>query len=286
MLGAIIGDLVGSPFEGGACRDWTANLRQAESEFTDDTVLTIAVAESLLEQHDVALTLRTWTRRYPNRGYGGAYLKWALTDDAKPFQSYSNGGAMRVSPVALAASTLSEAIELATYTASPTHGHEEGLRGANALAAAIYLARTGESVDDIRMCIANTFGYGLNQSVAQRAETFGFSTLAEDTVPDALTAALEATSFEHALRNALYIGGDSDTIACMAGAVAEARFGIPAGYQAFLAEKIPGEMLRVLNRLYTAVSLPSPLHGWAAQSISEPNGFLKTLITLQRLFQR
>jgi ADP-ribosylglycohydrolase len=136
------------------------------------------------------------------------------------------------------------------------------------------------------MCIANTFGYGLNQSVAQRAETFGFSTLAEDTVPDALTAALEATSFEHALRNALYIGGDSDTIACMAGAVAEARFGIPAGYQAFLAEKIPGEMLRVLNRLYTTVSLPSPLHGWAAQSISEPNGFLKTLITLQRLFQR
>jgi hypothetical protein len=97
---------------------------------------------------------------------------------------------------------------------------------------------------------------------------------------------LEATSFEHALRNALYIGGDSDTIACMAGAVAEARFGIPTGYQTFLAEKIPGEMLKVLNRLYTTVNLPSPLHGWAEQSISEPNGFLKAFATLQRLFRR
>jgi ADP-ribosylglycohydrolase len=286
MLGAIIGDLVGSPFEGGACRDWAANLRQSECEFTDDTVLTIAVAEALLEKHDISQTLRKWTRRYPNRGYGGAYLKWASADDAKPFQSYSNGGAMRVSPVSLAASTLSEAIDLATYTASPTHGHEEGLRGAHAIAAAIYLARTGEQVEDIRTCIANRFGYGLTWTVAQRAETFGFSTLAEDTVPDALTAALEAASFEHALRNALYIGGDSDTIACMAGAIAEARFGIPAEYQPFLAAQVPVEMFSVLNNFYSAVSLPSPLQGWVAEGPSQPSSFLKAITVLRRLFQR
>lgn len=286
MLGAIIGDLVGSPFEGGACRDMAANLRQPECEFTDDTVLTIAIADALLEQLDIAQALRKWTRRYPNRGYGGAYLKWALDDHATPFQSYSNGGAMRVSPVTLAATNLSEAIALATYTASSTHSHEDGLRGAQAVAASIYLARTGESVEDIRAYIANTFGYSLAQTVSQRAESFGFSTLAEDTVPDALTAALEATSFEHALRNALYIGGDSDTIACMAGAVAEARFAIPAGYQSFLAAKVPTDMLAVLGKLYVATNLPSPLLGWKAESNSPTNGLRKAFSALRHLLHR
>jgi ADP-ribosylglycohydrolase len=259
MLGAVLGDLLGSQFEGGRCQDPKAQLLSDGCQFTDDTVLTIAVAQALIEGCDIATSLRTWTRRYPNRGYGGSFLEWATSEKNRPYRSFSNGGAMRVSPVALIAQTLPETLELATWSAAPTHGHEDGLRGAQAIAAAIFLARTGENTPDIRQYLTTTFGYDLRGTVSQRAKVFGFSTLAEDTVPDALTSALDATSFEHAIRNALWIGGDSDTIACMAGGIAEVRFGITAGYREFLETRLPPEMVVVLQALYAKAQLPFPL---------------------------
>lgn len=259
MLGAVIGDMIGSPYEGACCRNRKTQLLTDGCDFSDDTVLTVAVADAVLDGHEIAGRLRAWTRAYPNRGYGGSFLEWASTDNTRPYASFSNGGAMRVSPVALVASTLEEALALAKQTAEPTHGHPAGMAGAQAIAAAVFLARTGHDVGDIRKYIETTFEYNLGGSVAQRAEVFGFSTLAEDTVPDALVAAFEADSFEQALRNALFIGGDSDTLACMAGAIAEARFGIPDNYVQFARARLPAAMLTTLERLYLKAGLPFPL---------------------------
>jgi ADP-ribosylglycohydrolase len=284
MLGAILGDLLGSQFEGGRCQDPKAQLLSDGCQFTDDTVLTIAVAQALIEDGDIATSLRTWTRRYPNRGYGGSFLEWAAAEKNKSYRSFSNGGAMRVSPVALIARTLPEALELASWSAAPTHGHEEGLRGAQAIAAAIFLARTGENTADIRQYLTTTFGYDLRGAVSQRAEVFGFSTLAEDTVPDALTSALEATSFEQSIRNALWIGGDCDTIACMAGGIAEARFGISQDYLAFLDKQVPAEMRVVLQALYAKAQLPCPLRGTSPSRITSASGVAHLLSRLRAYF--
>ena len=286
MLGAVLGDMVGSPYEGARCQNPKALLLTEGCSYTDDTVLTVAVAQALTNNSDVAQALRSWTRRHPGRGYGGAFLEWASSEHPRPYQSFSNGGSMRVSPAGLLAHSLDHALALATLTATPTHAHPEGLRGARAVAAAIYLARTGESPQAIREYVYANLGYDLSQTVQQRAQTFGFSTLAEDTVPDALTAALEATTFEQALRYALFIGGDSDTIACMAGGIAEARFGIPAHYVSFLEAHLPAEMLAVLHGLYAIAGRPCPLPGTATPATQEASRVVRLSRLLTANFTR
>lgn len=272
MLGAVLGDIIGSCWEGSSCADLPLPLVTPQSRFTDDTVCTIAIADSLLEDTPPDQALRAWARRYPNRGYGGSFYDWVHTEDAPPYNSFANGGAMRVSAVALAAQSEQEALELAAFTAGVTHNHEDGMAGAQAIAVAIRYARTGVEPADIRERLTRRFGYDLRRTVADRASSYGFSTLASETVPDALVAALEATSYEGAIRNAIAIGGDSDTVACMAGGIAEALFGVPEHLFQAAHGKLPLEMWRVLEASYRKAQSPFPLRGTRPQATPTAGG--------------
>lgn len=261
MLGAVAGDIIGSVWEGSACADLPLPLIQPECSFTDDTVCTVAIADALLHGKPVADTLRAWVRRYPNRGYGGSFHTWAHAEAAPAYQSYANGGAMRVSPAALLATSEEEVLLMAQQTAAVTHNHPDGMNGAQAIALAIWYARQGMAPAEIRERIQSTFAYSLKASVRERQLAYGFSVLAVETVPDALVAALEATSYEGAIRNAIAIGGDSDTVACMAGGIAEALFGMPQELATAAMGVLPFEMQEVLTKLYEAAGSPLPLVG-------------------------
>ena len=262
MLGAIAGDICGSSWEGAACPKERFKLFGYGSAFTDDTVCTVAVAKALLEQSDVAKELKEWTNRYPNRGYGGRFIDWAQSDMG-PYNSFANGGAMRVAPAGLLAASLDEADALAEKTAEVTHNHPEGMRGARAIAGAIWLAHQGLTEQQLREQLTLRYGYDLSPTVASLAENFGFTVLAEETVPMALIAALEATSWADAVANAVAIGGDADTLACMAGAVAEARFGLPAEHAQAALPYLSAEMLPILEALYAKANRPCP---WLAST--------------------
>lgn len=264
MLGAIAGDIIGSPWEGSSCRNLKADLFGFGCQITDDTVCTVGIADALLRNTDLATTLRAWVSRYPNRGYGGMFHTWAHSAKG-PYNSFSNGGAMRVSSTALLAASEEEVLRIAKQTADITHNHQEGVRGAQAIALAIWLARQGNSTIQIRHAITRKFGYNLSRSVEDCA-IGGFSTLAEETVPEALIAALSAESFEEAMRNALYIGGDSDTLACMAGGIAEALFGMPEDYIKSVRLELPSEMLDVVDALYARVGESGPKLAVAVQN--------------------
>lgn len=252
MLGTIIGDIVGSSYEFKNCRrkDFQPFFHQA-SRFTDDTVCTIAVADSLLNNIHPADSLRKWGRRYwKNGGWGRSFALWLAEDEAGPYNSLGNGGAMRVSPAAFLASSLDEAICLANSVTSVTHNHPEGMKGADAIASAIFLAREGCPVTDLRSKLQAKFEYDLACSVDEIRPGYRHSERSADTVPQALICALEAVSFEDAIRNAVSIGGDSDTIAAMAGGVAEARFGLPPQYAEIAWKMLPQEMQAILQQLY------------------------------------
>jgi ADP-ribosyl-[dinitrogen reductase] hydrolase len=270
MLGAVAGDIIGSCWEGSSCPDLPLPLITEQSVFTDDSVCTIAVADALLRGVPFEQALREWVPRYPNRGYGGKFYTWAHSANAPPYSSFSNGGAMRVSPVGLLAKSAEEALKLAEMTARVSHNHPDGMTGARAIALAIWYARSGYEPEDIRDRIQRISGWSLAGSVEHRASTYGFSTLASETVPDALVSALEANSFEGAIRNAIAIGGDSDTLACMAGGIAEALFGIPDDLAAGIQAELPAEMLSVLEQLYARAELPFPLKGTRPQVSPQP----------------
>jgi len=231
MLGAIIGDLAGSAYEGRGravkTKDfvfWGERVR-----FTDDTVMTVAVADALLGGGGADRfidALRAWGRRYPAAGYGSAFKRWLVENGRQPYQSWGNGSAMRVSPCGWWAGTLGEAEELARESAAVTHDHPEGIKGAQAVAAAIYLARTGESKERIRAYVADRYGYGLDRTLDQIRPGYGFEVSCQDSVPEAIIAFLESDGFEDAIRNAVSLGGDSDTQGAIAGSIAEAAYGI------------------------------------------------------------
>lgn len=252
MLGAVIGDIIGSVYE---FKNYKAKdfepLFQPRCFFTDDTVCTAAIADALTRHIDPAVALREWGRRYwDNGGWGQRFALWLASDDEGPYNSFGNGAGMRVSPAGLLARTLDDAIFLSDHVTQVTHNHPQGMRGAAATAAAISWARTGMSVTDIRENIVTRFGYKLDQSVDQIRIWYRYNERALDTVPQALTCALEATDFEDAIRNAISIGGDSDTIAAIAGGVAEALFGIPESLARFAWGKLPEDIQVTLTRLY------------------------------------
>lgn len=252
MLGAIIGDIVGSVYEFNNYRakDFEPFFHP-ECFFTDDTVCTAAVAESLTQHVDPAVSLREWGRRYwQNGGWGMRFAQWLGSDDEGPYNSFGNGAGMRVSPAGFLARTLEEAIHLSDRMTEVTHNHPEGMKGAAATATAIFLARSGMSASDIRQEIVDLFGYDLSQSVDQIRPVYRYNERAQDTVPQALTCALEATSFEDAIRNAISIGGDSDTIAAIAGGLAEALFGIPESMARMAWLKLPEDIQAVMTDLY------------------------------------
>jgi ADP-ribosylglycohydrolase len=236
MLGAIAGDIIGSVFEGVDPWDWRGYFHDTRtprfeplfhrrSRFTDDTVLTVAVAEHLLGGGYLVDLLKTYARAYPNAGYGGTFRAWARSDDRRPYNSWGNGSAMRASPVGFACDTLDAVLAVAQRTAEVTHDHPEGIKGAQATAAAVFLARTGHDKEDIRAFIERKFHYDLGRPLDDLRPTFGFDVSCRGTVPPALRAFLESTDYEHAVRLAVSLGGDADTLACITGSVAHAYYG-------------------------------------------------------------
>lgn len=257
MLGAIIGDIVGSYYEFRHFKekDFTP-LFHPLAKFTDDTVCTIAVADALLNNLDPATTLRSWCRRYwQNGGWGQRFSLWIADDDMGPYGSWGNGGAMRVSAAGLLARDSDHALKLADQVTRITHDHPEGLRGAYATATAIHLARIGLSVSEVRENISRRFSYNLSRSVGDIRPGYRHSERSQDSVPEALTCAFEASDFEDAIRNAVSLGGDSDTMAAIAGSVAEALFGIEESIAFQGWGYLPDDMKAILKDLYAQQSI-------------------------------
>ena len=228
MLGAIIGDIVGSIYEWDRIKTKDFEFFGHECEFTDDSVCTVAVADILLHDLPPEETMQNWCRKYPNRGYGGMFGQWIYLNNPKPYNSYGNGAAMRVSPAAyLNRGDLDAALAASDKVTEITHDHPEGMKGARATTHAIWLAFQGENSTDIRKVISTEYGYDLTMSVDEIRPDYSFNETCQRTVPQAITCALESDSFEDAVRNAISLGGDSDTLGAIAGPIAEAMHGIP-----------------------------------------------------------
>lgn len=248
MIGAIAGDIIGSPYEWSNIKTTEFPLFGAQSVFTDDTVLTVAVAECLLYDLDYTSRFKAYYDRYPRAGFGGAFKQWARSFETAPYGSYGNGSAMRVSPVAWAFETWDEVQAEARLSAAVTHDHPEGIRGAQAIAAAIFLARTGQEKGAIKQRIEETFAYDLNDTIDALRETYSFDVSCQGSVPQAIIAFLESESYEEAVRKAISIGGDSDTLACMAGSIAEAYYdGVPDVIQSEALAHLDAPMREVVN---------------------------------------
>jgi ADP-ribosylglycohydrolase len=229
MLGAIAGDIIGSVHEFLGTKTKDFPLFVPESRFTDDTVLTVAVAECLLTGCSYVDRFHEYTRAYPGRCYGVGFWHWVNSGSRVPYNSWGNGSAMRVSPVGFAFEALEEVLEEARASAEVTHSHPEGIRGAQATAAAVFLARQGESKQAIRTAIQKKFGYDLSRTAPQIRQTYKFNESCQETVPQAITAFLASEDYEDAVRLAISFGGDADTLACIAGGIAGAFYaGVPA----------------------------------------------------------
>ena len=223
MLGAVFGDIVGSAYEHSPIKTTDFELFTPRSRFTDDTVCTAAIAEALATDGDFAAALRRFVCRYPKRGYGGMFERWAHDPSAGPYGSWGNGAAMRVSPVAYVARDETKLLRLARATAEVTHDHPEGLAGAEAVALAVWLMRQGTPCETIRQEIAERFGYDMSRSADDIRPDYGFEVAAARSVPEAIICGLEGENLEHAVRLAVSLGGDADTLASIAGAVSGVR---------------------------------------------------------------
>lgn len=229
MIGAIAGDIIGSVYEHNNVKTKDFPLFGAHSRFTDDTVLTVAIASAVLEGGPYLDPLLELGRRYPHAGYGRTFRAWLRSADNQPYNSWGNGSAMRVSPIAFAFSDRDEVLRQARLSAEVTHNHPEGVKGAQATALAIYLARTRRDKAVIRDEVTRLFGYDLDRTVDSIRPGYSFDVSCQGSVPEAIIAFLESDSYEDAVRNAVSLGGDSDTIACIAGGIAEAFYGgVPA----------------------------------------------------------
>ena len=257
MYGAILGDIIGSPYEfdrGNKSKDF--EMFEGDAGFTDDTVMTIAVAEALTAtlgeddeeiKESLVYSMRRWARKYPDAGYGGRFRKWLASTDPKPYGSYGNGSAMRVSSAGWLYDTLEETLHAAKLTAEVTHDHPEGIKGAQATAAAIFMARTGSSKDDIRNYMVSEFGYDLSRTCDEIRPAYKHVESCQETVPEAITAFLEGESFEDVIRTAVSLGGDCDTLTCIAGSIAEAFYGVPEDLLDECILRVPAEMYEVIQ---------------------------------------
>jgi len=227
MIGALTGDIVGSIYEWNNIKTTAFPLFQDTCRFTDDSVLTVALAESILTGEGYGSLMKRYCRRYPDAGYGKNFLRWAQSEDTCPYNSWGNGAAMRISPAAWAFDSLAEVLQKAEEYSILTHDHPEGVRGAQATAAASYLARTGASKQEIRSFVTETFRYDLSRSCDEIRPGYTFDVSCQGTVPQALTAFLESSDFESAIRLAISLGGDSDTLAGITGGIAQSFYGVP-----------------------------------------------------------
>lgn len=249
IIGAVVGDVIGSVFERNNIKTTEFNLFNPKCDFTDDTVLTIAVADCILHKKDFAKTIWEYGRKYRGRGYGGSFRNWLQEDNLKPYGSFGNGSAMRASSVGFAFNYIEIVLEVAKQTAEVTHNHPEGIKGAQATAAAIFLARQGKSKQEIKDYVSSTFNYNLDFSIDQIRPTYKFDVTCQGSVPQAIVAFFESSDFESAIRLAISIGGDSDTIACITGGIASAYYKkIPKEIVEFVVDKLPSEYIEIINK--------------------------------------
>ncbi len=258
MLGAIIGDIVGSPFEfdrGNKSKYF--EMFGSGAEFTDDTVMTIAVAEALMEagkdastrfiKEKVIKSMLKWGRKYPNAGYGARFCLWLGEDNPMPYDSFGNGSAMRVSTVGWLYDSIERTREVARATAEVSHNHPEGIKGAEVTASAIYLARTGSTKQEIKKYIEEEFGYNLSRTCDEIRPTYYHDESCQRTVPEAITAFMEGESFEDVIRTAVSLGGDCDTLTAIAGSIAEAYYEVPETIKEKAIERLPKEFVDIIS---------------------------------------
>lgn len=249
MLGAIAGDIIGSVYEACPLKSTQFPLFSKYSTFTDDTVLTVAVAYAILEDVDYASALKSFGKKYPHAGYGISFYHWIFSSSTAPYNSWGNGSAMRVSPVGFAYDSLEEVLREAEKSASVTHNHPEGIKGAQATALAIFLARTGSSKEVIKEEIQGRFGYNLERTLDRIRPFYSFDVSCQGSVPESIICFLEARDFEEAVRNAVSLGGDSDTQACIAGGIAQAFFGgVPDDIAMEVRRRLPEEFLSIIEK--------------------------------------
>ena len=267
MYGAILGDIIGSPYEfdrGKKTRDFPFFDRGCS--FTDDSVMTIAVAEALMlanasgaisderSTKDLIIdSMHKWGKRYPDAGYGGRFFGWLRNREREPYGSWGNGSAMRVSAAGWMYTDLGFTRTVARWTAEVTHDHPEGIRGAEAAAAAIWLARNGAAKGNIRGYIANEIGYDLSRTCDEIRPAYRHVESCQETVPEAVTAFLEGKDFTDVIRTAVSLGGDCDTLTCIAGSIAEAFYGVPDGLRAECEKRLPEDMRKVLLEFHEGI---------------------------------
>lgn len=269
MYGAILGDMIGAPYEfdrGDKTKDFP--LFSRGSQFTDDSVMTIAVAEALLGldvdaaddavRPAVVKCMQEWGHRYPHAGYGGRFAGWLRHSNPQPYNSWGNGSAMRVSSVGWLYDTIEETRKYAVLTAEVTHNHPEGIKGAEATASAIFMARNGASKEEIKAYIIEEFGYDLSRTCDEIRPNYHHVESCQETVPEAITAFLEGIDFEDVIRTAVSLGGDCDTLTCIAGAVAEAFYGAPEGMKEECRKRLPEDMLKVLDQFDQKMAEKNP----------------------------
>ena len=248
MMGAIAGDIIGSAYERHPTKNYHFDLFLPGSRFTDDTVLTIAVADCILNGKEFARLFKEYGRRYRNAGYGSMFIKWLGRDSYGPYNSFGNGSAMRVSPVGFAYPDLDKVLKVAEASASVTHNHPEGIKGAQAIAAAVFLANAGESKEVIRKYIEHTFSYSLRDTIDNIRPRYRFNSTCQGSVPQAIIAFLDSDNYEDAVRKAVSLGGDSDTLACMAGGIAQAYYReIPQAILDRAREALDEDLLAILD---------------------------------------
>jgi len=251
MLGAIAGDIIGSLYENLRTKRKDFRLFTPVSTFTDDTVLTVAVADALLTDNDYGSKIRAYARRYPLRGYGPKFMLWMVSTSPRPYNSLGNGSAMRVSPVAHAFKSAEEVIEHAKRSAECTHNHPEGIKGAQATALAIFMARSRASKDEIRSEISSRYGYDLSRSLDDIRPAYRLNLTCPGSVPEAIIAFLDSVNFEDAIRNAVSLGGDADTQAAIAGAIAESFYGeIPVEILNGVAKRLNRRFKQIIVEFY------------------------------------
>ena len=247
LLGSIAGDIIGSAYEFHNIRTTEFPLFTERSHYTDDTVMTLAVANKILHKSTYERELQDFGRRYPKSGFGTNFKEWIFSNEPKPYNSYGNGSAMRVSPIAYVYNDIDDVLSEAKHSAEITHSHPEGINGAQAVAAAVFLARNGSSKDEIKNYITQNFNYDLNRTIDNIRLNYHFDETCQGSVPEAIIAFLESQDFEASIRLAVSIGGDSDTIASITGAISEAFYkDIPKEIKEEVIKLLPDDLLKVL----------------------------------------
>ncbi len=249
MLSAIAGDVIGCAYERNPIKTTSFPLFSEMSRFTDDSVMTIAVAQAILEQTDYGTSMKTFGRKYPDAGYGGSFYEWIFQIGVFPYRSFGNGSAMRVSPIGFAYDKIDNVLIEARRSAEVSHDHPEGIKGAQATALGVLLARQGASKEEIRNEVSRRFDYDLQRSVEEIRPSYQFDVSCQGSVPEAIIAFLDSANYEDAVRNAVSLGGDSDTLACIAGGIAHAYYKvIPANIVTATRKALPEMLLSVVDR--------------------------------------